>query len=472
MQTKLFSKHFKIDPAAFDEADLLDAYVPTDTPLFIDPLLIDKSSNETLRTEGLAQFRHYFENVVRLLSISEREGDEAWRGAERLLSLKEPAENGLGYSRGARAGTGRPKDVRRELLRTIRNVIRLGSKDPEMLSLMGFLEPGIGPDTISDFTTVAMSDALAKLTNVFCSEHGVALFPNSLSEIPLPLIVRNGKTKPLVLVPRDVLRDLPVTDSWSDVWAAAEHNQALRDKLSIMLAGIAQPTITQQKEAVKEAVLQSSATFDAFLSAVKDAAAAYDPNLDVKGFYAFRDALRSNPNIKAEKDYDFRKKPEDVLSLILDALRVFKHNVENGNLWEELWAGEEPKRERASQLLFFAIADAYCQAYKLLNISEPNFGGGPVDFVFADGCDAKVIVELKRSTGSVVNGYEKQLERYKLSARTDYAVFVVMDYGRPGGAKKIRDIHRLRERQLERGEKAAEIVVIDCTKKDSPSKLR
>ena len=182
MRPILFSVYFDIDPVAFDKAGLLDPYINTDTPLFIDPLLIDKSSNSLLATTGIQQFREHFEKLVKLLTIVDEEGDPAWLAAERQLSLSEPAENGLGYSKKARDGTSRPREVRLQLLRTTRKIIALGSKDPEMLSLMGFLEPGVGSDTISDFTTKAMTGALAQITHEFCKAQGVDLQFNSLSD--------------------------------------------------------------------------------------------------------------------------------------------------------------------------------------------------------------------------------------------------------------------------------------------------
>src|SRR5688572_11889893 len=124
MRPTLFSEKFGIPAEALDAANLLDPYVETDTPLFIDPLLIDKSTNQVLRVDGLTQFRQYFDKVVRLLAIAESEGDPAWIGAEKLLSLKEPAENGLGYSRSKRVGTARPEEVRTQLLRTVKHVIK------------------------------------------------------------------------------------------------------------------------------------------------------------------------------------------------------------------------------------------------------------------------------------------------------------------------------------------------------------
>ena len=80
------------------------------------------------------------------------------------------------------------------------------------------------------------------------------------------------------------------------------------------------------------------------------------------------------------------------------------------------------------------------------------------------------MVEMKRSDGTVVSGYEKQLEKYKKAARTNYAVFVVIDYG--GATGKIRTIRSMQAKQIEKGHRASEIVVIDATKKLSPSKLR
>jgi hypothetical protein len=466
----LFSQYFGVDPKALDDAGLLDPFLEYDVQLFIDPLLIEKSSNDILRNDGYEQFHKHFENLIRILAISENLGDAAWKGAEKLLSLQEPPENGLGYSRRARAGTSRPAEVRLKLLSTIKEVITLGSKDPEMLSLMGFLEEGIGPDTISDFTTRAMNVALSKITNEFCAGNGVAIKPNSVSELALPIFETGDRpARARLLVPKDVLRHLPLADSWSDVWAATEHNKILREKVSQMLGGIAEPTITEQKKAVKAAVMQSAQAFDEFLASVRGAASCYDPNDDVFSYYKMRDILLHHDDLIRRDEYKFVNNPEEVQRVAMDALDTFKHHVENGNLWEELWTNDrKPKRERSAQLIFFAIADVHCRVNKIDVKSEPNFGGGPVDFAFSVGYDARVLVEMKRSGGTVEHGYEKQLEFYKTAARTDFGIFVVIDYG--DGGEKIQRINAIRQERIDRGERASEIVVIDAGRKLSASK--
>lgn len=468
----LFSKHYEVDPSALDVAGLLDPFLEYDMRLFIDPLLIEKSSNDILRNKGYEQFHRHFENLIRLLGICQQEKDAAWKGAERLLSLEEPPENGLGYGRRAGAGTSRPADVRSQLLRTIKDVITLGSKDPEMLSLMSFLEEGIGPDTISDFTTRAMSEALAELTNEFCTKHNVPVKQNAVSKFHLPMFKPEGRPERVrLLVPKDVLRHLPLNESWADVWAATQYNQELRDKVGQMLGGIAEPTIVQQKNAVRQAVMQSAKAFEEFLATVRASASCYDPNDDVFSYYKMRDILLQNDGSVPRNQYNFVNNPAGVQKVAMDAIDSFKHHVENGNLWEELWTNDKkPKRERSAQLLFFAIADIYCRVNNIDVKSEPNFGGGPVDFAFSVEYDARVLVELKRSGGQVEHGYEKQLEFYKNAARTDFAIFVVIDYG--DGGDKILRINEIRQARIDKGQRASEIVVIDAGQKLSASKRK
>lgn len=153
---------------------------------------------------------------------------------------------------------------------------------------------------------------------------------------------------------------------------------------------------------------------------------------------------------------------------VQDTIALFKRHVENGNLWEELWIGSKPKKERASQLIYYAIADAFCKANNLDISPEANMGGGPIDFKFSKGYEARVLVEMKRSSGTVIHGYQKQLEFYKAASQTDYAVFVIINYG--GLGDKLRKIKYIRETRLKGGERASEIVVIDATKKASASK--
>jgi hypothetical protein len=165
---------------------------------------------------------------------------------------------------------------------------------------------------------------------------------------------------------------------------------------------------------------------------------------------------------------DVSKGPEAVRQIVHEAIALFKKQVEVGDLWRELWTGGKPKKERAAQLIFQAISDAYCKANNIDISPETNMGGGPVDFKFSTGYEARVLVELKRDSGTVKHGYETQLEHYKKAADSFFGIFVVLDYGNMGN--KLETILGIQNARVLAGERASDIVVIDATPKKSASK--
>lgn len=342
-----------------------------------------------------------------------------------------------------------------------------------MVSLMGFFEENVGPDTISDFTTRAIIKELCTLTETFCQKHEIATSDDDgKSEFSLPYFeLKNGSRKFVVLVPSDIVRELPIANDVSEICAAASQNRQIRERVNAFLADSVTPTIAERKEALKRAVLESVDLFNLFLSTVKAFAKSYSREDDDLGYWKLREMLASDlSTYKASHALDLSEGPHKVLELVHETISMFKHHVEKGNLWEALWVNDQPKKERAAQLLYFAIADCFCKANNVDISPEANMGGGPIDFKFSAGYEARVLVEMKRSQGTVKHGYEKQLEIYKDAARTCYGIFVIIDYG--DLAEKLVAIKTLQQQRLDAGEKASDIVVIDATPKASASKRK
>ena len=57
----LFSAYFGVTSQALAGAGLIDPFLDVDVPLFIDPVLLEKSTNKTINTSALARFRKHFE---------------------------------------------------------------------------------------------------------------------------------------------------------------------------------------------------------------------------------------------------------------------------------------------------------------------------------------------------------------------------------------------------------------------------
>ncbi|XIA62883.1 hypothetical protein ACFIOY_26335 [Bradyrhizobium sp. TZ2] len=233
----LFSAYFGVSSRALAAAGLIDPFLDVDVPLFIDPVLLEKSGNKTINTTAIDRFRKHFEILVRMLNISKAEDDAAWKAARRQLDLSEPPENGLGYGGSGRSGNSRPEDIREAILRTSKEIITLGASDPEMISLMGFFEEDVGPDTISDMTTTVIIEDLAAITEAFCQANGVPLFSFDIcAGHKLPKFVDpKGRAAPIVLVPADIVRELPIANDWSDIERAAMENARIRDRVNRFL---------------------------------------------------------------------------------------------------------------------------------------------------------------------------------------------------------------------------------------------
>ena len=233
-----------MQPKTIAAAGLIDPFLDVDVPLFIDPILLAKSGNPTIATSAVERFRRHFEVLVRMLAISQAENDAAWKGARKQLDLSEPPENGLGYGGSGRSGSSRPHDIREAILRTSKEIITLGADDPEMISLMGFFEEDVGPDTISDLTTTVIMEDLAAITETFCQTNSVPLLETDIiTGHKLPrFITRTGRVIPIVLVPQDIVRELPIANDWSDIERAAMENARIRDRVNRYLGGIIRPT--------------------------------------------------------------------------------------------------------------------------------------------------------------------------------------------------------------------------------------
>ncbi len=467
----LFSTHFKVAPEALEKAGLINPFLNVDTQLFIDPVLLDKSGIKIIKENAYQALRKHFENIVRLLIISKTEGDAPWKAAQVLLSLREPPSNGLGYGKSDRPGASRPEEIRDAILRTTKEVVDLGARDPEMISLMGFFEEDVGPDTISDLTTRIIEPQLGSLTNEFCTSLAIPMKTSEVSpDLALPHYVSSsGKERAIMLVPSDIVRELPVAKDWSDLSEAIEANAVIRARVNSFLGGIVSPTVADRKTALRSAAFDSAELFETFIAAVKEHTKYYDPNSDALGYYKLKEILGAGADqFKSEEKYAVDKGIEEIKRVVNDTLGMFKHHVENANLWEELWIAGKPKKERAAQLIYYAMADCFCKANNIDISPEANMGGGPVDFKYSKGYNARVLVEMKKSSGTVEHGYEKQLEIYKDASRTNHGIFVVLDYGDLGS--KLTTIQKMRDGRLALGEPASDIVVINATQKASASK--
>lgn len=470
------SSTFQIDPCILEELDIIDVLLEADSLLFIDPMLLPLSQHKEISENAADSYNQKFSKVIRLLLASNEENDPAWKAAKRELRFSEVSWTCLGYGSGTR-GSGFGKELVESTLRTASQIVSLGVEDTDLFMAMALFEEGIGPDRISDMTTniiihslVAFNKRVNETLKLPVRDTKVGYGPDERVE---PIIVNPINSEPLLLVPRDIVKDLPVAKNWSDISKVVKENDELRIRVNRHLGEIFAQMTKKNKAHIREQALRSRVGFDEVLSLLRAVdPEPYDFESDRNG-----EIFWSHVANKVAKQWplDFGrfkgklKDINDVKSVVDLIVAQFTDLIENKGLWKELWTEDkEPRKEKAAQRLFFAVAYSYCAANNLDLSPEVDSGSGPVDFKVSSGFNSKVLVEIKLSKGTVVHGYKKQLEIYKNAEDTNIGIFLIIDIG--GLGQKYAEVQRIRDELRGDGQLASDIVLVDGNEKASASK--
>jgi|SRR6185437_14582040 len=474
---RLFSTVFGISPSQLDAVGVLDPTLNIDTPLFIDPRLLPKSAHEEMNTGADQHYRQYFEQIVELLSESQVKGDTYWRNAAQRLRFPEIKWTCLGYGADSIDGSGIGPRQRERLTQTASDIIRLGIRSPDLFSIMALLESGIGADRIGDMTTNVIFDDLIAFNARILPTLGVALEEFRLgnaTKVQLPRNPLSKKRTPVLLVPNDVLRDLPMASDWDSVMSAASETEEIRDAINAQIGDIWKERSSKAaKEKLRTFALASQENFRRVLALIEaQHGTPYDQESDPGGVIFWRHlagALASEFPLW----FGFTKlaSVNDAIAIVEKVIEQFRFLVEKKGLWTELYdqKTQKPRNERSAQKLFFAVASSYCDANGVDITPEAETGNGPVDFKFSLGKESKVLVEVKLSTnGKLLHGYETQTRIYQESESAPAAYFLVIDIGAVG--KKLeRLFDRRNAMALEGQTNLPKIELIDGLSKKSAS---
>lgn len=474
-----FSRHFGIDPARLDAIGVLDPTLNVDTALFIDPMLLEHSSHAEISEGARKTYETHFDRSIKLRAASRTKRDMAWRNAERLLSFPEINGTCLGYGTSSVAGSGSGPQATASLIETARDIIALGITDPDLFAAMALFEEGFGPDRISNMTTnVIFEDLLAfnarvlATLNVPLQMHMIHLKNGKSYSARLPsnpFIRGNG---PIILVPADILRALPIAKNWADISDAASHNAELRSRVNDHVAELWRTRTLKDKDELKRWAMSGANAFETVREMLRGAnPKPYDMAGDPFGELVWR---RIAEEIAASEPRSIAplRTPDvaGICGVVEDIIAQFRFLIEDRRLSEELYYQGKPRPEKSAQRLFFAIAYAYCKENNIDLTPEADTGNGPVDFKMSTGFTGRVLVEIKLSTNTkLVAGYTRQLERYRDAEEAAAGYYVVLDVGQMG--RKHERLIAKRNNAVLAGQKVSPIEIIDGTRRESASKL-
>lgn len=469
------SRYFGVDASELKSRGVFDAHLGIDNKLFVDPKLLKKRLRIPEFAGSRKDITTYFSKVIKLLKVSKKEGDIAWVEAEKRLTFKEEHGAALGYSGAGGFGRAIGPQLAHVLVKRAKEIMALGIEDPEMFELIGLFQEDIGADLLSDMAVSILKHRFLAYTQRVTKE--LNLRPSKGFQIQgrgwvLP-ILPDGK-RALVMVPKALLSKLPIALDKSEIDEVAVFNSQVRQTWNAIVAAAREEDVPVTKEQIREMLFARPKNLADLIRVYREAAVqGYNFEKDVDGLLSWdfigRSAASASPleiGIKKPANIDELR---TVVGLIL---AKFKKNVEENRLYEFLYKDNgKPRHEVFAQRLFYAVADAYCEANDVDLSREPNAGNGPVDFKLSTGYQGRILVEVKKSSNSdLLNGFQRQLPEYEKSESTDESVYLVVRVTE--GDSAIKSLLALRDKKIKAGKKVPDVFVIDARKKASASKHR
>jgi hypothetical protein len=461
-----------ISHASLDAAGVYDRFVDIDSQLHVDPHLLYASAAPEIAVAAKTLEKFWSDTILILQNIFEY-GDRFWREALKRFTFPENPNIGLGYATGSTSGAAVGRKTAEGLVQTASEIVRAGITDPKIFELVGLFEPNVGPDLISDITVHVIESHLLQYTQRICADLGIVTKPFVVNGIAYRL-PEDSSNDHLILLPKDILRSLPVAFSWEDIDKVCAYNEALRARLNAMIGeNWRRATEDNNKQKLKQVLIENPAALTDLIQQYRAKPAdPYDFARDVLGETIW---LEEANKAAAAYPLDLTKHGPVTSATIMAVVRIicdrFRHLVEDCGLSRLFWTDEgKVRHERFAQLLFFGIADAYCRANNIDLSPEVNSGRGPVDFKLSKGYADRVLVEVKWSKNSkLVHGFEVQLEEYAKAEGTHSTVLLVIQVA--DSRASIDKIEALRGAAIRDGKTAPEIKVIDGRRKASASHL-
>lgn len=411
-----FNQQFKVSAISMRKLGVFNREIGTDSRMFVDPKLLENATDEFAGSKN--DVLKYFSAVIALIKQikAEKETDIFWIAAKNSMRFRETSNTGLGCAEDGTEGNAIGKVLAARIISRARMVLPHVEYQPEVLELIGVFTEGLGCDRISDMIVSILKARFLAYT----SRVTAALQIQQTVRVQF-----DGKTytcpqskkgeKPIILVPRSLLRPLPIAADIGEAIDNADLNDHARKAADKMFAdarerGAAAPTTNE----LRSFILGRPTIYKEIVEGYKRARAVpYDFELDprkVSDFDPIAAEIVGTPKIdKADLDSWGR-----VNLCVNESISHLKQSIEENRLSDVLYDDQGfPRKELIAQRVIFAIAKIFGKLCNVDVVRESNSGPGPVDFRFSVGEKERLLVETKLSTHKrLKDGYYEQLPTY------------------------------------------------------------
>lgn len=448
----------------FKELGVFDALLDKDSNFFINIIRLKKATVPEF-VEAYQNLNRFFSDIATLLDAADNPSmnDKMYRTARKKARFHEVNGINLGFA-SSNHGAGWGDVITNQFLRDAYQIVKKGSKQPEIFHLVSLFEENVAGDRLSDMIATIIESEIKKYTLRVLAELGITKEQNPELRFGNDGLIQNPyKKASILLLPEEILHELPIAKDWDDIDRVAYENSVIRAEISKEI-GVewARWASAEKKAYLKQHVFMEPEVCDRVIAGYKK------ENLDALN-------LKENPEyfaelilkkIKRQIGFEAKKNNPSSFEAAMAVIDIFKDWVENNRGWAEIQDCPSKKREKAVQRFMHLGAKYYVDVNNLDISCEADEGRGPVDVKLSRGTD-KTLAEVKLSSNNqYLHGYEEQVEEYGRAEKTKNLIYVFVDIGNPGRLKTIKALHY---KNRSEGKTCPKLVIIDARPKNAAS---
>ncbi|WP_292196416.1 hypothetical protein [Butyrivibrio sp.] len=453
---------------SLERLGVFDSIVNKDSHFFINILRLKKATTPEF-VHSYKSINDFFAEIMFLLETSSEKGDKFYRAALKKFYFNEVNGINLGFSESG-AGSGFGSVLSKQVISDAYEIVKTGSKQPQIFQLVGLFEENVAADRLSDMIATLIIDDIRAYTKRINVEVGI-----NADEFPEISFVDGVAINPyknceLLYLPTEILHELPIAREWSDIDRVIAENEAIRNEVNDAIGNEWYKLAAhEKKEYIRQKLFLNPEKCARVIDAYnKEEISPFDLNKDIE--YRVANIFKY---IKRTGLLDFLMHSQngigDSYEIAVMVLDIFRDWVENNKGWEQILLSPSAQREKTVQKLIHLCGKKICEDHDFDFTFEPNEGPGPADIKISRGAKDKTIIEVKlNSNPNYLHGFEEQILTYEKAEKTNKGIYVYIKVEE----HKMRDsrIQQVYESKKTKEKNCPLLYVIDSMTKISASK--
>jgi hypothetical protein len=158
-----------------------------------------------------------------------------YREALHLFDFSEVNGINLGFSE-SKYGAGFGVGLRKQVIGDAFEIVKKGSKQPEIFQLVGLFEENVGPDRLSDMIATIIKNDIIDYTKKV--NRSLNICPQKYPNYQFTkdgLLINPYKGCEVLCLPIEILHKLPIAKDWDDIDRVVSENMAIREEINTQI---------------------------------------------------------------------------------------------------------------------------------------------------------------------------------------------------------------------------------------------